>query len=228
MNNKFIFIILLLLIFSTQGEIYRVFVDKEFGFFGVRAYSMNLTSYQNKTLFIAVNDTVVWENWVINDERITIVSDNRLWNESDALLSDNYKTFDYTFNKSGTYKVHLRENQIFKYPENFNSTKDNETKKNDILPDYFRFQVRVPTKYQTIVVGKTALSALENSVATIIKPKNKIVAKSGSNYSRVVEEEEEYDNYDVVPQVTAKIEKVVSPYQKYTILELIMSIFKKT
>jgi hypothetical protein len=220
MNNRFILIIFIIILISTQGEIYKVFVDKEFGFFGVRANSTNFTSYENRTLYININDTVIWENWVITpNERVTIVSDNMLWNESTSLLSDRYKIFNYTFNKSGTYKIHLKENQIFKYPENFNNTKDNETKTNDTLPDYFRFQVRVPTKYQTIIVGKIPV---ENTEVTIIKPKNKIVARSGSNYSKYNEEEEEYIDY-ITPQI--KIEKSISPYAKYTLLELLKSIF---
>jgi len=222
--NKYTLIILVILIsFSTTGDLYRVYVDKEFGFFGVRENSTNFTNYQNKILYIDIGDRVEWENFVSTDERITIVSDNSLWNDSYVVLGWNYKVFGYTFNKSGTYRFHIKENQIFKYPENYNETISTEARTNETLPDWFIYQIRVPTKYQTIIVGKN----ISNTTKSIPqKPKNKIVAISGSNYTRKEEiEEEEYDEYSIVPQVTAKIDKKVSQYEKYTILELLKSLF---
>lgn len=215
-NILIYFILLILLIPSVSAETYRVFVDKEFGFFGVRASSVNITEYQNKTLFINVGDKVEWQNFVITDERVTIVSDNKLWNESESVLSGNYKMFGYTFNKSGTYRVHIKENTIYQPPENLSEAINNS------LPIWFNYQITTSVKYQKIIVGKSI--SITNKTITQ-KPKNKIVANN--TYSKYEEPEEEYE-IETMPQVTAKIEKSTSSYQKYTILELIISIFKRT
>ena len=252
--NKFIFILLIIVIFSStvEASTYRVYVDKEFGFFGVRENSTNFTDYSNHTLYINVGDKVEWENFVATDERVTLISDNKLWKESDAILGWNYKIFRYTFNKTGTYKIHIKENQIFRLPENYtiNSTTriaedtvNNEGNGYDYgyvvdenhyydynygkvvekLPAWFIYQVYVPTRYLTIIVGKE-LNTNNNNIDQ--KVKNKIIAKNSvhvSNSEINVDDEEQ-----PVSQAISVTEKKVSPYEKYTLLELIKSIFKRT
>ena len=203
--NKILYALLFIMLIPTvSAETYHVFVDKEFGFFGVRSNNTTeLISYDNKTLFIDIGDKVVWENYVVSDERVTVVSSNKLWNETDVVLGWRSKTFGYTFNKSGTYKFHLKENQIFKEPENFTEPLN--------TSNWF--------KYQTIIVGKKT-----NEKTTITK-KNKIIATTNINQN--TEETEEYDE-EIIPQITTEIEKSASPYEKYTILELLKSILKRT
>lgn len=214
MNYKF-FIILILIIFSTIGELttYRVYVDKQLGFFGVQANNSNITNYQNRTIYINLNDTIEWENFVTTDERITIVSDNQLWNDSEGLLAWNYKIFNYTFNKSGKFKVHIRENKYYNPPENTTSNTD--------LTPWFKYQEYIPTRYMTIIVGSN-FSDIPTKI--IQKKKNRIIVNNTYNTSIEEPEEEEYFE-NIIPKTTEKIEKRVSSYQKYTILEFIKNIF---
>ncbi len=104
-----IFILLLLLSFSVTGEIYRVYTDREFGFWAVRAENTsNNSHFVNKTLSINTGDTIQFVNMDGNDDRINIISDNRLW-EGGATLSGTGKKFDFTFNSSGYFRFHIIE-----------------------------------------------------------------------------------------------------------------------
>jgi hypothetical protein len=217
--KNIIFIIIIFIITSqiSSASSYRVFVDKEFGFFGVQSNSTDIINYTNSTLHINIGDTIEWENFVATDERVTIVSDNRLWNETDAILGWNYKIFSYNFNKKGTYRVHLKENSIYRLPEDYNWSKANEERTNKTLSEWFEYQVRVPLRYQIIVVG-------DNTTSPEIKHKNKIIAKSGSNYTRTFEDEIYEES--IVP-ITTKIKENTSKYRKYTLLELLKFLFTK-
>ncbi len=104
-----IFIIILLLSFSVTGELYRVYTDREFGFWAVRAGNVsNNSNFVNKTLSISTGDTLEFVNMDTNDDRINIISDNRLW-EGTVTLSGNGKKFDFTFNSSGFFRFHIVE-----------------------------------------------------------------------------------------------------------------------
>lgn len=209
-NTNFIILVFLILIPTVSAETYRVFVDKEFGFFGVRSNnSTELIDYSNKTLYIDIGDKVEWENFVASDERVTIISENKLWNNT-VTLGWNYKIYGYTFNKSGIYKFHLKENTIFREPENFigiiNST------------IWFDNQFRIPIKSQKIVVGSVIISANPTP------KKNKIVAP---NIHNTIPENTEEEEYEIVPEVTTKIEIKIPKYEKYTILEILKSMFNR-
>lgn len=205
-----IFLILLILIQPVSAETYRVFVDKEFGFFGVRSNnSTEIINYSDKTLYIDIGDKVEWQNFVASDERVTIISDNKLWNET--ILGWNYKTYNYTFNKSGTYKFHIKENKIFQLPENFTDPINTSI--------WFNNQVRIPIRIQTIVVG-TGISS------NIIPKNNKIIAKNKVKTSTNTEVNDEEEYYHI-PETTINIESKVSPYEKYTILEILKQMFNK-
>ena len=201
-----------MLIPTVSAETYHVFVDKEFGFFGVRSNNTTeLISYDNKTLYIDIGDKVVWENYVASDERVTIVSNNKLWNETDVVLGWRSKIFEYTFNKSGTYKFHLKENQIFREPENFTEPLN--------TSNWFKYQIKIPIRSQTIIVG--------NEIITInqISQKNKIIAQNKIKITNDDETSEE--EYIPAQEITTEIEKKVSPYEKYTILEILKSMFNR-
>lgn len=107
---KLIFILIILISFSVTGELYRVFADREFGFWAVRAENVsNNTNFMNKTLSINTGDVVDFVNMDGNDDRITIISDNTLW-EGGVLLSGTGKRFNFTFNSSGYFRFHIVEN----------------------------------------------------------------------------------------------------------------------
>jgi VCBS repeat-containing protein len=113
MSGKIIFLVLVLLIFSSfpvAGEVYVVFTDREFGFWAVRSYNINHTiNYTSRTLNINTGDSIEWMNMDNEGDRITIVSDNLLWEGGKALGGVGSK-FRFTFNSSGTYKFHTVEN----------------------------------------------------------------------------------------------------------------------
>jgi len=116
MSRKIIFLVLVLLIFSSlpaAGEVYVVFTDREFGFWGVRSYNVSHISYVSRTLDINTGDSIEWVNMDTEGDRITIVSDNILWEGGKALGSTRSK-FRFTFNSSGYYKFHIVENMRVK------------------------------------------------------------------------------------------------------------------
>ncbi|MGB8218272.1 MAG: VCBS domain-containing protein [Candidatus Methanoperedens sp.] len=129
MNGKIIFLILVLLIFSSfpaAGEKYVVFTDREFGFWGVRSYNINHTiNYTSRTLNINTGDSIEWMNMDNEDDRITIVSDNLLW-EGGKTLGGVGSRFRFTFNSSGTYRFHTVENTRVRL--NASNYSENETK----------------------------------------------------------------------------------------------------
>ncbi|MDW7725605.1 MAG: hypothetical protein SCH70_00595 [Candidatus Methanoperedens sp.] len=113
MSGKIIFMALVLLIFSSfpaAGEVYVVFTDREFGFWAVRSYNISQPiNYTSKTLNINTGDSIEWVNMDTEGERITILSDNLLWEGGKALGGPGSKS-RFTFNSSGTYKFHIAEN----------------------------------------------------------------------------------------------------------------------
>lgn len=113
MNGKIIILLLVMLLFSSfpaAGEVYVVFTDREFGFWGVRSYDANHSlNYTNKMLNIKTGDSIEWMNMDIEGDRVTIASDNLLW-EGGKVLSETGKRFRFTFNSSGLYRFHIIEN----------------------------------------------------------------------------------------------------------------------
>lgn len=113
MSGKIICLVLILLIFSSftaAGEVYVIFTDRELGFWAVRSYDINHTlNYTSRTLNINTGDSIEWMNMDTKGDRITIVSDDNLWEGGEALGSQGSK-FKFTFNSSGIYRFHIAEN----------------------------------------------------------------------------------------------------------------------
>jgi len=113
MSRTIFFLVLVLLIFSSYpaaGEVYVVFTDREFGFWAVRSYNINHSlNYTSRTLNINTGDSIEWMNMDNEGDRITIVSDNILW-EGGKILGGIGSKFRFTFNSSGTYRFHTIEN----------------------------------------------------------------------------------------------------------------------
>lgn len=113
MNKVSFMILLFVLSFSFTGEIYRVYVDREFGFWAVRSHDINQTvEYKGRTLNIQTGDTVEWENNDYSGNRITIISDNLLW-EGGKSLGGSGSIFRFTFNSSNAYRFHIAERSRF-------------------------------------------------------------------------------------------------------------------
>lgn len=106
-------LLLLILSFSFTGELYRVSTDREFGFFAVRSNDVNhKLSYTGRTLNINTGDTVGWVNDDYNDNRITVISENALW-EGGKVLGHEGNFFDFIFNSSGRYRFRILESSRF-------------------------------------------------------------------------------------------------------------------
>lgn len=115
MNSNIVRVLIVLTILLISSlpascEVYTVYTDREFGFWGVRATNVsNQSNFVNKTLTISTGDTVDWINMDSNDDRITLISNNNLW-ENDSVLSGVGKRFDFTFNSSGSFAFSIKEN----------------------------------------------------------------------------------------------------------------------
>ncbi len=94
---------------SRKPLLYKSYVDQDYGF--KRVIEVNYTPfvYDNLTLNISTGDTVMWINDATPDEKLTVVSEQNLWNESSGLLRWNYQFLNYTFTQPGTYGVYVKE-----------------------------------------------------------------------------------------------------------------------
>ncbi len=112
MNGKIIILVLVVvsMVLPAAGEAYTVYTDREFGFWGVRTNNINHSlNYTSKTLDIKTGDSVEWVNMDNEGDRITIVSDNILW-EGGKVLWGTGTRFRFTFNSSGIFRFHILEN----------------------------------------------------------------------------------------------------------------------
>ena len=89
--------------------LYKSYVDQDYGFYRVIDVSNKPTVYENLTLNIYSGDSVVWINDATPDEKLTIISDQGLWNSTAAILRWNYQQFQYNFTQPGAYSVSIRE-----------------------------------------------------------------------------------------------------------------------
>lgn len=103
--------LMVLVIFSSTGEIYKVYLDREFGFWAVRDVTnvSNHIDYKDRVIHINTGDTVIWENADVYDDRVTIVSDNLLWGQQGITMPFG-RQHRLTFNSSGTFRFHIVEN----------------------------------------------------------------------------------------------------------------------
>jgi len=88
---------------------YKTFVDSDYGFYRILAINAPAPSYVNNTLTINAGDTIIWVN--DDNDRYTIISEEGLWEKNDpnAKLLWEYREFNYTFTKPGTYNIKLLE-----------------------------------------------------------------------------------------------------------------------
>lgn len=94
---------------SRKPLLYKSYVDQDYGFKRVIEANYTPFVYDNLTLNIHTGDTVMWINDATPDEKLTIVSEQNLWNESSGLLRWNYQFINYTFTQPGTYGVYVKE-----------------------------------------------------------------------------------------------------------------------
>lgn len=94
---------------SRKPLLYKSYVDQDYGFKRVIEANNTPFVYDNLTLNIQVEDTVMWINDADPDEKLTIMSEQNLWNESSGLLRWNYQFLNYTFTQPGTYGVYVKE-----------------------------------------------------------------------------------------------------------------------
>ena len=99
---------------STKDQtVYRIFVNDYRGFGHIYNLITNKpVIIQNNTLNIQVGDKIEFRNSF--DSRITILNKQNLWDNKTGFLSGEYKTFDHTFKKAGTYNVYIKERHNLK------------------------------------------------------------------------------------------------------------------
>ncbi len=95
---------------------YKVWIDSFYGFRLVRATNgtayINLPSnFDRFNLTINTGDSVIWinDNDPNTDFPLTLVSNEGLWENKTGYLRYSYAQFEYTFNKTGTYTVYVKE-----------------------------------------------------------------------------------------------------------------------
>lgn len=105
--TKIIITLLLLLSFSFSGELYKVHVDEQYGFYKVRASDpTHKVEYQDRTLQINTSDTVEWINYNDPDYKIVLLSDPVLWDNTSGILRWGLQKYNYTFNTPGIFKIY--------------------------------------------------------------------------------------------------------------------------
>ncbi len=95
---------------TAAPTVYRVYVDEWYGFYRVIENNYTPLKYENQTLNLNAGDTVIWINDASDNSDMTIVSAQNLWDNNSAYLQYNDRSFNYTFNKPGTYEVYMKEN----------------------------------------------------------------------------------------------------------------------
>ncbi len=120
MRKIFIILLISILIPLAMGEdnqskntTYRVLVDHTYGFYRVYEINGATVNYENRTLNISKNDTIIWINDAVPDVKLTIISKQNLWDKYEGELKWNYKRFSHTFNKSGIYDIYIKEYSRF-------------------------------------------------------------------------------------------------------------------
>lgn len=99
--------------YSGMSNTYKVFVDGYHGFY--RVYDVKSgdeligSEYEDKTLYIRVNDTVIWANEDVT-ESFTILSNPKLWVDKAGYLNP-AKRFGYKFSQTGIYDIYIRQRQ---------------------------------------------------------------------------------------------------------------------
>ncbi len=195
-----IVILILIFIFTVlpaAGETYMVFVDREFGFWAVRSdnISHNLT-YKSRTLNINTGDSVEWVNMDGGNDRVTVMSDNLLW-ENGSVLSGTGSKFRFTFNSSGTYRFHVAENtRTFLNASNYTEIdlfvtyyyKDEDGEIHTItikretknIKDYLKKVVeteRYPYQYMVILVSGVTIGNGTKPVRAVSEPVSYVVTR---------------------------------------------------
>ncbi len=98
---------------DVEPNKYVSLIDDTYGFYKVRSITTNnMPSYSNHILTINQGDIVSWVNDAEVNLRITLISEQGLWND-DVYLKTYKSQFNYTFNQPGKYVFHMKEIPIF-------------------------------------------------------------------------------------------------------------------
>ena len=95
-----------------QSVSFKSYVDGYYGFrkmVKINPEERPVYDYKNRTLTIYAGDTVIWVNDADPEEKLTIVSEEGLWDNTSAILRWSPKQFSYTFTDQGVYGVYIKE-----------------------------------------------------------------------------------------------------------------------
>ncbi len=92
-----------------ESVLYFSEVDELIGFWKVvRINGTSSYTISNHTLTINAGDTVKWVSASDANEPLTLISMDGLWDNSTAFMKYQYRSFNYTFTRPGTYDVYLK------------------------------------------------------------------------------------------------------------------------
>ncbi len=94
---------------AAEPSVYSVWVDDWYGFYKVSEVNHTPFNYENQTLNLSVGDTVIWINDASDNNELTILSVQNLWDSERGYLKYNYRSFNYTFTKPGIYEIYVKE-----------------------------------------------------------------------------------------------------------------------
>ncbi len=94
---------------AAGPSVYSVWVDDWYGFYKVSEANHTPFNYENQTLNLSVGDTVIWINDASDNNDLTILSVQNLWDSQRGYLKYNYRSFNYTFTKPGSYEIYVKE-----------------------------------------------------------------------------------------------------------------------
>lgn len=236
MRQTCMILFLLLLAFSSTGDVYRVFVDREFGFWAVRTdNASHPINWTNKTLYVQTGDTVIWENGDGYGDRVTIISQNRLWNDTDAILGRINDRYGMTFNSSGTYTFYVKESSRVSFNisnQTANTTRyyDNETERwyyrkatgEVVHTDRFQFQrMYLKVTGNTIGLGTHPVGYYQQKTVINVSNMSQQPVPTPTPFKvRMKERERPVLNQTPTPTPTVTVMPLES-YQEFTLFEVI-------
>lgn len=93
---------------TTNSTTYRSLVDGYKGFYRVVIAGAEQPPYENHTLNINVGDKMVWSNEDLS-ETLTIISEQELWKDKDAVLRHTGSQFSYIFDRTGIFTFYIKQ-----------------------------------------------------------------------------------------------------------------------
>lgn len=170
---------------STKEPVtYRVFVDNQQGFNRIFDITLNKPVYsQNRTLNIYRGDTIIWINNI--DRRLTIISEQKLWDNKSGHLAQEYKELNYTFTEPGIYNVYIKEYPTLKQKIIVGPIEQDSTSKN--ITNTTNTESNITTiKSNSTNITTVKQNSTYNASNITMKPANSIYSDIRSRFGTII------------------------------------------